>query len=44
MHCEESLCCLDLRNFRSRVEADEGRNEQFGGGSIAGGRLVKLCK
>jgi pimeloyl-ACP methyl ester carboxylesterase len=44
MHSEEPLRLLDLRNFGPRVEADEGRNEQFAGDLILTGRLIELCK
>ena len=42
--CEEPLRFFNLRNFRSYVEADEGRNQQFAGDVIPTGRLIELCK
>jgi hypothetical protein len=44
MHREEPLRFFNLRNFRSYVEADEGRNQQFAGDVIPTGRLIELCK
>ena len=44
MHCEKPLRFFDLRNFGPRVEADEGRNQQFAGDLIPTGRLMELCK
>src|SRR5262245_7651065 len=44
MHREEALRLFDLRNFRSYVEADEGRNQQFAGDVIPTGRLIEPCK
>jgi hypothetical protein len=44
MHCEEPLRFFDLWNFRSYVEADEGRNQQFADDVIPTGRLIELCK
>jgi hypothetical protein len=34
---------FDLRNFRSYIEADEDRNQQFAD-VIPTGRLIELCK
>jgi len=44
MNCEEPPRFFDLRNFGPRVEANEGRNEQFAGDVIPTGRLIELCK
>ena len=44
VHCEEPLRFFDLRNFGSRVEANQRRNEQFAGDLIATGRCIQLCK
>ena len=44
MHREEPLRFFDLRNFRSYVEAEEGRNQQFAGDVIPTGRLIELSK
>jgi len=41
---DELLRLFDLRKFEPRTEADEGRNEQFHGGLLPTGRLIKLCK
>src|SRR5262249_53018992 len=43
-HCEEPPHFFDLRNFGPRVEANEGRNEQFAGDLIPAGHLVELCE
>jgi hypothetical protein len=44
VHCEEPLRFFDLRNFGSRVEANQRRNEHFAGDLIATGRCIELCK
>src|SRR5262249_8389934 len=44
MHREKPLPFFDLRNLGPRVEADEGRSEQFAGELIPTGRLIELCK
>src|SRR5262245_6356009 len=43
-HCEEPVRFFDLRNLGPRVEANEGRSEQFAGELIPTDRLVELCK
>ena len=44
MHCQEPLRFFDLRNFGSRTEADESRNEQSLGDLIPTSPLIELCK
>jgi hypothetical protein len=44
MHRQEPQRLFDLRNFGPRVEAREGRNEQFAGDLISTGRFIELCK